>query len=237
MTRIAAVVGLFLGITACEAPGHSSADSPVVPPAQVADFSQLYAQSCSGCHGTNGRGGPAVELGDPVYLAIANDDAIRRITRDGIAGTAMPAFAEQSGGLLTNAQIDTIVSGIRTRWAKPEVLAQATPPAYTSQTKGDPKQGEATFVTFCASCHGPGGRGGPRASSIADASYLALVSDQHLRTTVIVGVPSLNAPDWRVDVPGHPMSDAEVTDVVAWLASQRPNPAYSTELKAPGGSR
>jgi cytochrome c oxidase cbb3-type subunit 3/ubiquinol-cytochrome c reductase cytochrome c subunit len=29
-------------------------------------------------------------------------------------------------------------------------------------------------------------------------------------------------PDWRNDVAGQPMSDQEITDVVAWLSSQRP---------------
>jgi len=29
-------------------------------------------------------------------------------------------------------------------------------------------------------------------------------------------------PDWRGDVPGKPMSPEDVSDVVAWLAAQRP---------------
>jgi cytochrome c oxidase cbb3-type subunit 3 len=56
------------------------------------------------------------------------------------------------------------------------------------------------------------------------------VSDQGLRTIVITGRPELGAPDWRGNAPGKPMSDQEVTDVVAWLASQRaqhPGQPYS----------
>jgi hypothetical protein len=73
-----------------------------------------------------------------------------------------------------------------------------------------------------------------------DGSYLALVSDQHLRTTTIVGLPAMGAPDWRGDVPGKPLMDDDVTDVVAWLAAQRPKSAgqlYSSELNAPGEPR
>jgi hypothetical protein len=66
-----------------------------------------------------------------------------------------------------------------------------------------------------------------------DTSYLALVSDQHLRTLTITGMPALGAPDWRGNVPGKPMSDADVTDVVAWLAAQRP--PLSAKLNHPGG--
>jgi cytochrome c oxidase cbb3-type subunit 3/ubiquinol-cytochrome c reductase cytochrome c subunit len=56
------------------------------------------------------------------------------------------------------------------------------------------------------------------------------MSDQGLRTIVIAGRPELNAPDWRTYVKGKPMSDQEVTDVVAWLASHRveaPGQPYS----------
>ena len=78
------------------------------------------------------------------------------------------------------------------------------------------------YRTYCSSCHGADGHGGSKASSIVDGSYLALVSDQQLRTIVISGRPELGAPDWRGDVPGQPMSAQEISDVVAWLSSQRP---------------
>src|SRR5438128_2169158 len=77
------------------------------------------------------------------------------------------------------------------------------------------------YAENCAGCHGAGGRGGPKGSPITNDSFLALVSDQGLRTIVIAGRPELGAPDWRTNVPGKPLSDQEVTDVVTWLASRR----------------
>jgi mono/diheme cytochrome c family protein len=77
------------------------------------------------------------------------------------------------------------------------------------------------YARFCASCHGADGHGSERAGSIVDRSYLALVSDQRLRTTVIAGRPDLGAPDWRNNVPGTPLSQRDVSDVVAWLATWR----------------
>src|ERR1700680_3319196 len=115
-------LALILAIASCAAPGHKSADSPVIPPSHVTDFPLLYAQNCAGCHGPDGQGGLAVGLGDPVYLAIAGDATIRRVTAEGVPGTMMPAFAQQAGGLLTNAQIDIIAKAIRVRWAKPGIL-------------------------------------------------------------------------------------------------------------------
>jgi mono/diheme cytochrome c family protein len=196
------------------------------------DFNLLYARNCSGCHGADGKGGAAIGLGDPVYLAIADDAAIRRVTSDGVAGTSMPAFAQHSGGMLTDDQIHVIVRGMRSRWAKPDALGNAEAPPYAAPSAGDPKRGFVAYGVYCSSCHGPDGHGG-KASSIMDPAYLALVSDQGLRTTIIVGRPELGAPDWRGDVPGKAMSPDEISGVVAWLAAQRPQ----VSAQVVGGNR
>ena len=89
--------------------------------------------------------------------------------------------------------------------------------------QGDAAHGQQAYGTYCASCHGAADTNGKsRAGSITQPAFLALVSNQVLRTSVIAGRPDIGQPDWRNDQPGHPMSDQEVTDVVAWLASQRP---------------
>jgi len=220
MNRSAVVLAASLAVTtACGT--RNPADEKVIPPNKILSFSVLYARNCSGCHGADGKGGAAIGLGDPVYLAIADDATIRRVTADGVAGTSMPAFAERSGGMLTDEQIDVIVRGIRTRWAKPDALGDVNVPPYAAQASGDPRRGADVYGAYCSSCHGIDGHGGKRASSIVDGSYLALVSDQYLRTTVIAGRREWGAPDWRGDVPGKPMSPEDVSDVVAWLVAQR----------------
>jgi len=204
------------------APGKPVANDAPIVPSEISDFSVLYGNNCAGCHGSEGRSGAALALGDPVYLAIAGDTVLRNAATNGIRGTSMPAFAQSAGGMLTEKQIDVIVRGIRERWSKPGALNGANPPPYSSTTPGDASHGSEVYATFCSSCHGVAGRGGTKASSIIDASFLALLSDQELRTIVIVGRPDLGAPDWRNNVPGKPMTAQEVSDVVAWLASQRP---------------
>ena len=213
-----------LSIVACacnSSPGRPGPDSEVIPPDQILEFDTLYANNCAGCHGSHGKGGAAVPLSDPVFLAIADDAAIRQTAATGVPGTPMPAFARSAGGMLTDKQIDAIVSGIRS-WAKPESLSGVTLPAYTEQLTGDPHKGADVYATYCSGCHGPDGKGDKKASAIVSGSYLALVSDQDLRTNVIVGRPDWGAPDWRNDVPGRPMSALEISDVVAWLNAQRP---------------
>lgn len=215
-------VGLLTCVACSNLPGRPAPNALTINPEDVTDFVTLYGENCSGCHGLDGQGGgPALSLADPVYLAIADESVMKKAAANGIPGTSMAAFAQSAGGLLTDKQVEIIVNGIRQRYANPHVLAGLTPPPYAAKL-GDPTRGAAVFQTFCASCHAPDGKGGPKASSIVNGSFLALLTDQELRTLTIVGRPDLNAPDWRNNVPGKPMSDQEISDVVAWLASQRP---------------
>jgi cytochrome c oxidase cbb3-type subunit III len=215
------VAGALL-LSGCNlAHGKPGQDSETVAPTEITDFATLYAQNCAGCHGAEGRGGAAGELADPVYLAIADDAAIQKAAAGGIRGTAMPGFAQSAGGMLTDKQIDAITNGIRSHWSKPGILEGSNPPSYFAKSVGNAGQGALVFKTYCGSCHGPDGRGGTKGSAVTNDVFLALVSDQSLRTVVIVGRPELGAPDWRGNVPGKPMSEQEITDVVAWLASHR----------------
>jgi len=219
---VAVMIVAVAAWSACNSsPGRPKSDFEIIPPSQVVEFSLLYSQNCAGCHGPSGKGGAAIALANPVFLAIADDSVIRRTAANGVPGTSMPAFAQSAGGMLTDKQIDALVSGIRS-WAKSDILNNVTPPPYSSQTPGDPQRGAEAYRTYCSSCHGADGRGGSKASSIVDGAYLALVSDQELRTIVIAGRPELGAPDWRGDVEGRPMSAQEIADVVAWLSTHRP---------------
>jgi len=218
-------------LSGCSSPhGQPQKGSETQAPNEVLQFGSLYAQNCAGCHGAEGQGGAAIALADPVYLGIADEKAIRKVIANGVPGTSMPAFAQNSGGMLTNKQIDVIANEIRSRWSRPGILHGANPPSYAPKSTGNAQQGEVVYGTYCKSCHGPEGQGGPKGSAITNDSFLALVSDQGLRTIVIAGRPDLGAPDWRGNVPGKPMSDQEISDVVAWLASRRvsnPGQPYS----------
>jgi cytochrome c oxidase cbb3-type subunit 3 len=225
-----AALGVAL-LSGCGRPhGQPNEGAEVLAPNVVLEFGTLYAENCAGCHGAEGKGGAAIALADPVYLAIADDATIRKVTSSGVRGTAMPAFAQSAGGMLTDKQIDVIAHEIRSRWSRPGILGAANPPSYAAKSAGIIPRGELAYKTYCESCHGPGGRGSKKASSITDDSFLALVSDQGLRTIVITGRSELGAPDWRGNAPGKPMSDQDITDVVAWLASRRsqnPGQPYS----------
>ena len=130
--------------------------------------------------------------------------------------------------MLTDQQIAVLAQGMEATWGKTNALGGQTPPAYAGSSTGDPAHGLMAFTTFCASCHGADGSGVEhgklQAGALVDPAYLALNSDQGLRSLIIAGQPEEGMPDWRSDIAGtgsRAMTDQEITDVVAWLASHR----------------
>ena len=251
MTARSFTSALLVSITACAlclasigcngAPGKPKAVAEAVRPDQVLDFPTLYKQNCAACHGDNGKQGAAISLANPVYLAVSGVDMIQRVTAAGVSGTLMPPFSRTAGGMLTDRQVAVLAQGIVETWGRPSALTGSTPPPYASAYPGDPAQGQKAFTIFCARCHGADATGANAAGgsqtgqlgSLVDPAYLALISDQSLRSVIIAGYPGQNMPDWRSDLTGpgaRPMSNQEITDVVAWLASHRtatPGQPYS----------
>lgn len=222
--RVFAAAVLVASVAGCgRFPGQPVPADVVLEPEQVTSFDELFGHNCAGCHGTSGKGNGALALANPIYLAIASDDVMRAAVAQGVRGSLMPPFAKSAGGFLTDAQVEILVNGMRTRWAKPDALQGAVPPPYAATTAGDPQRGAIVFTTSCVSCHGAAGKGGNKVGSIVDGSFLALVSAQNLRTTVIAGRPDLGHPDWRHCVEGQPLTPEQVTDVVSWLTAQRPS--------------
>jgi cytochrome c oxidase cbb3-type subunit III len=233
---VASALVAMLALTACSQLSGKPAAGPEVPrPDSILDPVVLFNQNCAGCHGADGQRGPAMALSDPVYLAIVDDATLRSTISRGRPGTAMSAFAQKEGGMLSDEQIDAIVRGMRERWSKPDALAGVAAPPYAASVAGSAQRGEVAYTTFCALCHGSDTAGGPKAGSVTSGAYLSLISDQGLRTIVIAGRPDFDAPDWRGNVPGRPMTDQEITDVVAWLVSQRPRGTQTVSKSSAGG--
>lgn len=229
------ILSLALAICAslgCQLHGKPAPGPEIPNPDTVLDSKVLYNENCAGCHGADGRHGAAIGIGDPVYLAIASDDAMRTVISKGRPGTAMSAFAQKEGGMLTDAQVDAIVRGIRQRWSNPSSLNGVPLPPYMANAAGDAQRGEAVYSKFCASCHESGTGTVAKAGSVLDPAYLSLITNQGLRSIVITGRPDFNAPDWRNNVPGQAMTDQDISDVVAFLAAHRPAAAVTAQAAA-----
>jgi len=234
---LALSAAMDLALAGCDLAHGRPAPGPEVPrPENELHFAALYKDNCAGCHGDGGRNGAAISLANPVYVAIAKDRLAGIITK-GVRGHLMPAFGKSAGGTLTDRQIAILAQGIIDQWGDPNHYAGQVPPPYESKLTPDAGRGQQAYGVFCAKCHGENGEGGAadkessmtptgsgKPGSIVDPSFLALISDQNLRSVTIAGRPDQAMPDWRSDA-AQPMTDQQITDIVAWIASKRvPNP-------------
>jgi mono/diheme cytochrome c family protein len=125
--------------------------------------------------------------------------------------------------------------GFVPNWGESEELPMGVP-SYTEESAsasgskaGDAKRGAAAFARACAVCHGDNGQGiqedGKAIRAIHEQALLALISNQTLRRYVITGRPDLGMPNYAQARPDNPkfvpLTDQEVADLVALLASWR----------------
>jgi mono/diheme cytochrome c family protein len=167
----------------CDFPGQPNPDDRPKPANQVTDFNVLYAWRCAGCHGADGKLGPAPPLNDPLFLAIVPDAELLRVISEGRAVTPtqkspMPAFRLGSGaplteaqikawaelkeethadprqqGPLTAAQVKVLAEGIKKRWQAATPVDNAIPPYLAPTTTGSGKEKEGLLV-FARACAG-----------------------------------------------------------------------------------
>jgi putative heme-binding domain-containing protein len=120
----------------------------------------IFASTCAACHGLDGAGGEhGPDIAHRREIQQLPDQALLQIVRDGVPGTAMPAFAS-----LGSVQIEAVVRYLRT------LQGQTT----AAELPGDPKHGKTLFfgAAGCSQCHmanGEGGFMGPDLSSYAAA--------------------------------------------------------------------
>ena len=63
------LIAILLALTAgCDFPGRPRPADRPVPADQVLDFAALYRENCAGCHGADGKHGPAPPLNDPLFF-------------------------------------------------------------------------------------------------------------------------------------------------------------------------
>src|SRR6201998_476098 len=129
--------------------GPPNDQAELMRPEEVVSFDRLYRQNCSACHGENGSGGPALDLANPNYQALVDDASLRRWITSGLPGTEMAAFGESAGGFLTPQQVDTLVAGMRSRWAHADQQMHDMPP-YSASTFGNSEHGHQIFQVKCS---------------------------------------------------------------------------------------
>ena len=192
-------------------------------------FAALYRDNCAGCHGADGKLGPAPPLNDPIFLAIVDEGDLEMTVQDGRKDTPMPAFSRARGGPLDDKQIKMLAHGIKLEWGGERVSKDGIPPYESEAARArtpDLKRGREVFSVACAVCHGGDGRGSRgMAGAINDPAFLGLISDQALRRLAITGRPDRGMPDFRTrsDRPKEfePLTSADIDNLVGLLAEWR----------------
>lgn len=215
-------------VAGCDLPGKPDPADRPAPADRIEDFHALYTTHCAGCHGADGRLGPAPPLNDPMFLAIVAESDLVQVITEGrtvtdTQATPMPAFSRKEGGPLTTAQVEALAAGIKEHW-KPPTETRPLPAYRTSANGGNREQGLRVFARACAGCHGTNGQGAME-GAINERAFLALISDQALRRLVITGRPDLGMPAYD-ETSGRspefqPLTDDDIDDLVALLASWR----------------
>jgi mono/diheme cytochrome c family protein len=213
---------VLAGLGCNNSPGKPGPEPEVLRPDQVLDFATLYKQNCVACHGKSNEPGAALYLANPVYLAVAGEGNLKAVIANGVPGKLMPPFAQSAGGMLTDQQVEILAKGLIGTWGKAGVLDGLNPPTYKAMLTPDPDGGQKVFATNCASCHGTNanGKDGDVKGALVDPAFLALISDQNLRSIVISGM-NPDMPSFHEHEDNPPLTDQNVTDVVAWLISHR----------------
>ncbi len=216
----AALAAPLLLLGGCDwMPGKPTRADQWKAPTKVVDFQTLYMENCNGCHGAQGTVAGSISLDDPTYLAIVSRVTLQNVIANGVPGKPMPAFSEAHGGLLSDQQIGILVDGIMA-WAKNPPPGPLPP--YTAPP-GDAAAGEAVYAAYTGSIGKSPAASMLKDGFLANPAFLGLSSDQYLRTLIIVGRPEIGVPNFQNVIPGRPLSDQDIADVVAWLISQRKN--------------
>src|SRR5213594_4016083 len=86
-----------------------SAQQQTALPSEVDEGRQLFLDNCAGCHGPDGDSVPGVDLGHGKFKKASSYDNVIESLRDGVPGTAMPAFSRY----LDDLEMRTIVAYLR----------------------------------------------------------------------------------------------------------------------------
>jgi cytochrome c oxidase cbb3-type subunit 3 len=116
---------------------------------------KVFASTCAGCHGLDGRGGErAPNIAQNREVQRLSDTQLTRIVQEGVPGTGMPAFHS-----LASSDVKAVVAYLR--------ILQGT--NKTSALPGNPARGKTLFYgdAGCSTCHMVAGNGGFIASDLS----------------------------------------------------------------------
>lgn len=218
---------------------------PMLPVAETAHGRDLFAITCTGCHGADGKGvtGLGKDLTQSDFVALQSDELLHAFIVSGRPDAKPVPMPPKAGRAdLTDDEIGALVSYVRALQdprRRPELPppAPVAPPAPDESQKalalaaagGDAElagyiaHGDALFNTVCIACHGKGGVGiKGNGKALAANEFVKSLDDDALLAFVKQGRgPTDPKNTTGIQMPpkgGNPaLSDDDILDVIAYL--------------------
>ncbi|MBI3091565.1 MAG: c-type cytochrome [Candidatus Tectomicrobia bacterium] len=239
-------------IAAAAAP--TAAGAAGADPIKGGQHYQTYCASCHGVSGKGDGAAAAAlnpkpaNHADNATMSQRSDEDLFKVVKGGGPAVGKSPLMPGWGASLNDQQIRDVVAFMRTlhggqaaKAAAPtgaaapaaaqSAAAPAAPPApqaaaapATPASRGDAEKGRVSYQTYCASCHGAGGKGdgaaaaalNPKPANHADNATMSQRSDEDLFKVVKGGGASVGKsplmPGW-----GGSLNDAQIWDVVAFM--------------------
>jgi mono/diheme cytochrome c family protein/rhodanese-related sulfurtransferase len=188
--------------------GPAARALPATTAGDVAVGAAVYTKRCVACHGDASVRGEAVSLVNAGFLSDASDAFVRHAIVHGRPGTKMEAFA----GALSDAEIDGVVSYVRTLGGNPSQIALLPEPTGREPLVLNPSGKPPQFTLRADRC--PPAAPGQTSSCKEDPRFVSV--DQVARAVAakqrIVIIDARPPSDWRrvhitgaVSIPYHDM--------------------------------
>jgi mono/diheme cytochrome c family protein len=175
----------------------------------------LFATNCAVCHGASGQGlGATPPLNSEGVRGMDYETLVHTIER-GRYNTTMAAYSVDEGGILSNAEIDSLAAVIQyANWqtvaaridalglTPSEPVVVEVDDAMLDRVRGLP-DGDAlagglqVYATECVACHGANGEGTTLAPVLNSPDVRAHLTDADLVRTIEQGVPGTLMASWR----------------------------------------
>lgn len=134
---------------------------------QVAAGQELYVEHCAECHGEEGEGGVVEDveglegtyleaINSEDYLYTRTDETTKLIIEYGQPNLGMPAFGLAYGGILTQQEMDAIVTFVRSWDDRVIIEAEAVPVLAEGEIPDYETHVYPIFRRRCISCHREG---------------------------------------------------------------------------------
>jgi len=209
------LVSVFSGILCVQASGQTASTNEA--PTYLRDIQPIFMGNCSRCHNQQSR---FVYDWLDYKTAYADRWEIRRRVWDSWKETyykeAMPVANSPESQALSDEERLMVRN-----WVDNGGLQGVPPPAGAPKSKAEKIQlGQHLFMSICAACHQPTGRGLPNVfPPLAGSDFLNADKNRAIQTVIFgrQGAVTVNGIKFNNNMPSFPLNDQDIANVLTFV--------------------